>query len=322
MLFFKGPLDASTIFGGVLRNPFFIPTFQPRVLSTDKFGSNPGELRMLAYAPTRLPKDRPLIVVLHGCGQSAAGFAAGAGWLAMAQQYGVALVLPEQTYDNNQGRCFNWFRPQDVKRGSGEAMSIRQMIRTAVKRYGSDSKQIFVVGFSAGGGMAAALLAAYPNVFAAGGIVAGMPVGCAASPAGAMLRMRRPDKFRTRSGAANDVRAATSFRYRRAWPRLTIWQGTRDRTVDPENAEALAEQWSEVHGLSAKANIDECAPGFRRRAWGRANRPASVELWTIDDWGHRFPIGPGEPASSGALGGISAIERIAAFWGIGPSKSK
>jgi poly(hydroxyalkanoate) depolymerase family esterase len=244
----------------------------------------------------------------------------------MARQYGVALVLPEQTYENNRGRCFNWFRPHDIKRGSGEAMSIRQMIRTAVRRYGSDSRKIFVVGFSAGGGMAAALLAAYPNVFAAGGVVAGMPVGCATSPAGAMLRMRRADKLRTRRGLADDVRAATSFRSRKAWPRLTIWQGDRDKTVDPGNAEALAAQWSEVHGLSAVVTIDERASGFRRRAWGRAKRPPSVELWTIDDLGHRFPVGSGAPVTSGGgspvAGGISAPERMAAFWGLDLPKSK
>jgi poly(hydroxyalkanoate) depolymerase family esterase len=315
MLFFNGPFDASRKVSRVLRNPFFIPTFQPRVSPVERFGSNPGGLRMLAYAPFRLPKGRPLIVVLHGCGQTATGFAADAGWLAMARRYGVALALPEQTYENNRGRCFNWFRAEDIKRGAGEALSIRQMISTAVKSYGSDPRKIFVVGFSAGGGMAAALLAAYPNVFAAGAVVAGMPVGCAISPAGAILRMRRADKLRSRRGLADDVRAATSFRSRKAWPRLTIWQGNRDKTVDPGNAEALAIQWTEVHGLNAEVTIDECASGFRRRAWGRTNRPPSVELWTFDDLGHRFPV-PDAHTMSGTTSGIGAPERMAAFWGI------
>ena len=59
--------------------------------------------------------------------------------------------------------------------------------------------------------MAAALLAAYPAVFAAGGVVAGMPVGCAKSPMGAMLQMKRADRFRTRRGLADEVPAVTSF---------------------------------------------------------------------------------------------------------------
>jgi len=161
------------------------------VSTVTAFGSNPGALRMRVYAPTRLRVGRPLVVVLHGCRQDAATFAVEAGWLALAQQFRCALLLPEQTSENNRGRCFNWFQPDDVRRGSGEAMSIRQMIRKASKRFGSDPRRIFVVGFSAGGGMTAALLAAYPRVFAAGGVVAGMPVGCARTPMVAMLKMQR-----------------------------------------------------------------------------------------------------------------------------------
>lgn len=174
--------------------------------------------------------------------------------------------------------------------------------------------------------MAAALLAAYPNVFAAGGVVAGMPVGCARSAMAAMIQMRRANKFRTRRGLADDVRAATSFGSRRAWPRLTIWRGERDRTVHPDNAEALAAQWSAVHGLSAETTVDENVSGVRRRAWGRAHRPPSVELWTIADMGHGIPVGPDGTVYGAGLwvvsSGISAPERMAEFWGIDRPKSK
>src|SRR3954462_3065441 len=91
-----------------------------RVTEIADFGSNPGGLRMLVYAPARLPPDAPLIVVLHGCQQDAAGFAAHAGWLALARRLRCALVLPEQRAENNRARCFNWHRPADARRSSGE----------------------------------------------------------------------------------------------------------------------------------------------------------------------------------------------------------
>jgi poly(hydroxyalkanoate) depolymerase family esterase len=166
---------------------------------------------MLVHARTRLHPGPPLVVVLHGCGQRAAPFAADSGWLALADEMGFALLLPEQVPDNNRGGCFNWFQPQDVRRGSGEMMSIRQMLRVAIARYASDSKRIFIMGFSAGGCMAAAKLAAYPAVFAAGGVVAGMPVGCAKSQIGAILQMRRADSSRTRRAIAGDVRDVVDF---------------------------------------------------------------------------------------------------------------
>ena len=283
------------------------------------FGSNPGALRMLVHSRSRLPAGRPLVVVLHGCGQQAAAFASQSGWLGLADELGFSLLLPEQIFDNNRGRCFNWFRPDDVRRSSGEAMSIRQMLRVAVARYSSDRKRIFIVGFSAGGGMAAAMLAAYPAVFAAGSVVAGMPVGCAKSQIGAVLHMRRADTSRPRHALAGDVRKVTQAQSRRVWPRISVWQGGRDRTVDPANAEALAAQWSELHGHAEVPRIDELTAGHRRRAWGRPDRPSAVELWTIPSIGHGFPVDPSAPGG-GQTGpwvvnaGLSAARWIAAFW--------
>jgi feruloyl esterase len=292
-----------------------------RVTAVAGFGSNPGGLRMLVYAPARLPADAPLIVVLHGCQQDAAGFAAQAGWLALARRLRCALVLPEQTAENNRGRCFNWHRPADARRDGGEAKSIRQMVSVATRRFRSDRRRVFVVGLSAGGAMAVALLAAYPATFAAGAAVAGMPVGSASSSAMALLRMHRADPFRSRTALAAAIQAAVPARSTRSWPRLSIWQGGRDRTVNPANAEALAAQWTALHGFEAAPTSETApAPGILRRAWGRPARPA-VELWTIAGMGHGFPVDPrrvdGESEGPWVVdAGLSAARHIAAFWGI------
>ena len=315
----RPPARAATLLGGMIRGALRDRAALAGVSEVAAFGSNPGALRMLVHARPRLRAGRPLVVVLHGCGQQAVAFAAESGWLALADELGFALLLPEQIHDNNRGRCFNWFRADDVRRGSGEAMSIRQMVRVAVARYASDRRRVFIVGFSAGAGMAAAMLAAYPAVFAAGAVVAGMPVGCAKTQVGAMLHMRRANSSRTRQALASDVREVTRARSRKVWPRISIWQGSRDRTVDPANAEALAAQWSELHGQFAVPRTDELTPGHRRRTWGRPDRPPSVELWTLPGIGHGFPVDPGAPASGYAgpwvvHAGLSAARRIAAFW--------
>lgn len=329
MLFFRKPPARSARRGSILRRVLRERVTLGGLSEVMAFGSNPGALRMLVHARTRMPPGRPLVVVLHGCGQQAASFAAESGWLALADELGFALMLPEQVYDNNRNRCFNWFRPDDVRRGSGEAMSIRQMLRVAMARYASDPKRIFIVGFSAGGGMAAAMLAAYPAVFAAGGAVAGMPVGCAKTLVGAILHMRRADAMRSRQALAGDVRGVTRARARRVWPRISIWQGGRDRTVDPANAEALAAQWGEVHGFVAEPLTDESTTGHRRRTWGRPDRPPAVELWTLPGIGHGFPVDPRVPAGghSGPYAvnaGLSAARQIAAFWRLdeGPGSSR
>ncbi len=316
----RRPLVRATL-GATLTSAFLAGSARAAIATVPAFGSNPGGLEMLVYAPARLRAGRPLVVVLHGCGQSASHFAADAGWLALAERLQLALVLPQQAYGNNSGRCFNWFRPDDVRHGSGEAMSIRQMTRAAVKRFGSDPRRIFVTGFSAGGGMAAAMLAAYPALFAAGAVVAGLPVGCAQTPVGAMLAMRRANLGRPREALADAVRIAGRSRSRRAWPRLSIWQGERDRTVHPGNAEVLAAQWSALHGYGSTPTADDSGLELRRRAWGRPDRPAAVELWTLAHVGHGFPVNPRRPGGgrTGAWvvdAGLSAAQRIAEFWGL------
>ncbi len=274
---------------------------------------------MLVHIPRRAPaRGAPLIVVLHGCGQDATGFAKDAGWVAMSEALGAPLLLPEQTRENNRHGCFHWFRPQDVTRGQGEAMSIRQGLRWAMRHFGTDKRRVFVVGLSAGGAMAAALLGAYPAVFAAGAVVAGMPVGAAVTPAGAMMRMRRADRFTTRAGLAASVRAMNPARGAAAWPRVSLWQGGRDGTVDPANAELLAAQWGALHGVEeAPSTETRPLPGTRHRVWLRAGRPA-LELWVLEEMGHGFPIAGAEGRASRWVlpAGVPAARRICAFWGL------
>src|SRR5437762_2061912 len=71
------------------------------------FGSNPGNLRMYEYVPAGLPASAPLVVGLHGCGESASSFAAVSGWIELADANHFALALPEQQDANNSQTCFN-----------------------------------------------------------------------------------------------------------------------------------------------------------------------------------------------------------------------
>jgi len=298
-----------------------------RIVEIHTFGSNPGALRMFVYAPPEpvLP-NAPLIVLLHGCGQDAAGFAENAGWLALARRVGAVLVLPEQVTDNNRGRCFNWYQQADIRRGGGEALSIRQMVRTASKHFGSDPRRVFLVGLSAGGAMAVGLLAAYPTVFAAGAVVAGVALGTAKGPLQALARTHRADSGRSQAALADAVRALAPVSQSRVWPRLSIWQGERDRTIDPAHAEILSAQWRAVNDLAARPITDQQPmPGVRHRVWGTARR-SSVELWTLADMGHGFPVDPkasggGRPGPWVLDAGVSAVTLIARFWGLSPPDS-
>src|SRR5262245_5165911 len=152
-----------------------------------EFGSNPGVLRMFEYVPSR--RNSALVVVLHGSAQTAASYDLGAGWSTLADRYGFALLLPQQQNYNNPNNCFNWFLPGDIERGRGEAISICQMIETMTAAHRIDRRRVFITGLSAGGAMAGVMLATYPELFAAGAIIAGLPFGTATNVSEALESM-------------------------------------------------------------------------------------------------------------------------------------
>jgi poly(hydroxyalkanoate) depolymerase family esterase len=226
------------------------------------FGPNPGDLLMQTFVPDGLPPLAPLVVVLHGCTQTAASYDHGAGWTHMAAQFGFAVLLPEQQRANNPNLCFNWFLPEDTRRDHGEVASIKQMIDRMILDHGLDPKRVFVTGLSAGGAMTSALLACYPETFAAGAIIAGLPYGCASNTQQALSAM-----FQGGSGTGSVwgdmVRGASS--HTGPWPRISVWHGSADTTVKPTNAAEIVKQWIDVHGASSEPTVKDTVSGFPHR---------------------------------------------------------
>lgn len=284
------------------------------------FGSNLGALQMFAYVPESLPASPAMVVVLHGCTQSAAGYAVGAGWDMLAEHYGFVLVCPQQPSANNPKSCFNWFQPGDTTRDSGEALSIREMVERAATDHNVDRSRIFVTGLSAGGAMAAVMLATYPEVFAGGGIVAGLPYGAAANVQQALQAMFQGDT-RPAGWWGDLVRAASP--HRGPWPRLSIWHGSSDGTVKPGNARELVKQWTDVHGLPAIPTEQAVVDDHPREVWRDAAGREIVESFTIAGMGHGAPLAVGtDDDNCGVTGpfllevGISSSYHMAAFWGL------
>ncbi len=280
------------------------------------FGSNPGALQSRFYVPAQLPDGAPLVVVLHGCTQTAAGFDYNSGWSQLADQMGFALLFPEQQRCNNANLCFNWFVPEDIRRNGGEALSIRQMIETFVVAHAIDRRRIFVTGLSAGGAMTAVMLAAYPDIFAGGAIIAGLPYGSATTIPEAFESMRSPSKLRL------DGLVQGASTHQGPWPTVSVWQGSADHTVDSSNAEAIIGQWREIHGLRETSTRTEIIDGHTRRIWCNAEGRALIEEYIIAGMGHGAPLKTSGEDGLGFAGpfmleaGISSTSHIARFWGI------
>lgn len=286
-------------------------------------GPNPGNLAMRLFVPEGLPAGAPLVVVLHGCTQTAADYAAGAGWLTLAQRHGFAVLCPEQKRVNNPNLCFNWFQPGDTARALGEAASIHGMVQWALKAHGLDPKQVFVTGLSAGGAMTAVMLATYPEVFAAGAVIAGLAYGAAASIPEAFSAMKlAPAKPGPSWG--DKVREAAPDAG--VWPTISIWHGTTDTTVRPAAGEELLRQWIDVHGVADEPQTVTTADGRSFEVWKTSGGRTVVEMHRIIGMAHGAPLQTGGADGSGVEGpfllevGISSSLEVAQTWGIAPAE--
>ncbi len=290
-----------------------------RLREIKAFGSNPGGLRMFSYLPRRYSGERSaLVVVLHGCTQTAASYDLGAGWSTLADRYGFALLLPEQPHSNNPNGCFNWFQAGDIKRDHGEALSIRQMVDKMASEYRIDQKRVFVTGLSAGGAMTSVMLAAYPDVFAGGAIIAGLPYGAASNVQQAFESMFQCPPRPARAWG-DLVRGASS--HDGPWPRVSVWHGGADATVIPSNATEIVKQWTDVHGLPGAPTVKETVDGYPRQVWCNAAGEELIEAYTIPGMAHGAPLAVGKANDQcGAAGpflldvSISSSYHIAKFW--------
>ncbi|MDX3376099.1 PHB depolymerase family esterase [Streptomyces sp. ME02-6991-2A] len=280
------------------------------------FGANPGALTMYVHRPATLPAKAPVVVALHGCTQSAQLYADNSGLNTFADRHGFLVVYAETTTANNANKCFNWFQPGDTRRGQGEAASIRQMVAHATTAYGTDPAKAHVTGLSAGGAMTSVMLAAYPEVFAAGAVVAGIPYGCGVDVVSAFSCMS-PGADRTPAAWAQAVRDAHPG-FAGPWPRVAIWHGDNDATVAPRNADELRDQWTAVHGLGqTPSRTSTLGPNNTRRSeYGPTAGQAAVEVDKVPGIGHGTPVAPGSgPEQCGATGTQHFIASIcSSYW--------
>jgi poly(hydroxyalkanoate) depolymerase family esterase len=287
------------------------------------FGSNPGQLRMFEYVPTDLGAGRPLVVALHGCLQQAASYDDEPGWIKYADKYHFALLLPQQQASNQPLSCFNWYNALDNERDKGEALSIRQMMDKLIATAGLDGRKVYITGLSAGGAMTAVMLAAYPERFAGGAIIAGIPYKCAANEteATSVCGVSSDMKQLTPAAWGDLVRAASSY----SGPRATVslWQGARDGTVDPEDQLELMKQWTDVLGIDQQADLSDDIAGNEHAVYQDANGKAQVETVLISGMDHGTPVNPGN--GEGECGtaapyilsvGVCSSYYISKFWGL------
>ena len=179
----------------------------------------------------------PLVVMLHGCRQTALSFAQGSRMNQWADAAGFMVLYPQQSMARQVQRCWRWFQP-DALHGGGEADLIAALVRSEVGRHGLDRTRA-----SAGAGMAALVALRHPQLVAALAMHSGPVTGDA-------QRRRGPANHAPGRAQARPLleSVANPAALRLGMPAI-ILQGQLDPAVAPRNARQLFDQFRLLNGL-------------------------------------------------------------------------
>ena len=244
----------------------------------------------------------PLVVMLHGCTQNPDDFAAGTTMNEHAREQGFFVLYPAQSQDANPSRCWNWFKHNHQRRGSGEPAVLAGMTQAVMRQHGIDPRRVYIAGLSAGGAMAAIVAAAYPELFAAVGVHSGLASGAASNLSEALAAMQ---------GGSGRVHAGPPS----AVPTI-VFHGDQDRTVHPRNGEQLIAAVRGGGAAGARVEQGVCSQGRRytRSAHAPGGGSASAEHWLVHGAGHAWSGGQTAGSYTDAKGPDASREMLRFFF--------
>ena len=285
--------------------PTLTPTSRPAKtkavapMRAARYSGAAGSRAYFLHVPPGLPRGAqvPLVLALHGCDQTAAEFAEATRWNMLADTHHFVVAYPQQTATHHAQRCWNWFRTPHQHRGAGEPAiltGILAQIAGTRRSWSVDRSRIYVVGLSAGGGMALVLAATYPEQFAAVGVHSAPAYASATNAVTALRAM---------SGRATPPTPPPEAA---PMPPLIVFQGTADPVVGAVNADRITEQWLAYRAQDAGAGplrqrsvrlppapkrTTTSKRGVEIGRWYGPDGRKALEVWRVDGLGHAWSGG-------------------------------
>jgi acetylxylan esterase len=266
------------------------PASAAALTEVTSFGNNPSNLRMHVYVPNNAAAQAPIVVAVHYCTGSGPAFYSGTEFASLADRYGFIVIYPSAT---RSGSCFDVSSPQALRHdGGSDPVGIVSMVKYAEQHYNGDPSRVYVTGASSGGMMTNVLLGDYPDVFKAGAAFMGVPFGCFATTDGSMWNSAcaNGQVSKTPQQWGDLVRAAYPG-YSGPRPRMQLWHGTADTTLQYPNFGEEIKQWTNVLGVSQTPVLtDQPQSGWTRTRYGSAGVNAPVEAISVQGVGHSLPL--------------------------------
>jgi poly(hydroxyalkanoate) depolymerase family esterase len=225
-------------------------------------------LYLPAGASARPAAPRPLVVMLHGCQQTAADFATATRMNELAERKGFAVLYPQQSAVADPHRCWHWYQ-RATQQGLGDVSVIAGMIAQVQRKHGLDASRTYVAGLSAGAALAMIVALRNPELIAAVGLHSAPAFGTSDSPMSAYRVMQHGSGLAHSQAAREFVNALPQFP---PMPAMLI-HGERDPVVQRINAKQLAEQFVIINAASIGQAEPVCR-SYPARAGGRSPRHA------------------------------------------------
>jgi len=248
------------------------------------------------FVPTKPATPTPLVVMLHGCTQTAEDFAGATQMDALAEKEGFVVAYPEQSADTIATRCFQWWEPAHQSRDAGEPKELADAALAVAKGHGVDEERVYVGGISAGAAMSVILGATYPDRFVAIGVIAGVEYKRATTLAGGLSVSQNGGPGADMQG---DLAFAAMGTHARPVPTFVV-HGTSDGVVAPINGDQVADQWRRTNTLVlGEGAIDPVLsatgtagyPFTRKVHRNKANGASVIDYYVVDGLGHAWPGG-------------------------------
>ncbi|GAB3474813.1 depolymerase [Polaromonas eurypsychrophila] len=241
----------------------------------------------------------PLVVMLHGCQQTATDFALSTRMNALAERKGFAVLYPQQSAAADAHRCWHWYK-RSTQEGLGDVRLIADMVAQVQARHGLDRSRTYVAGLSAGAGLANILALHYPAMVAAVGLHSAPVFGTTDSPMSAYRAMQHG------SGAVHRESVQAFGRAEQAFPGMPaiLLHGARDSVVRRINMTQLTEQFAilnagfitreepVVRRYPARSTGRHPRHAYESASWYAGRKPQLVAC-EIDHLGHAWSGGDG-----------------------------
>ncbi|CCA69795.1 probable acetylxylan esterase [Serendipita indica DSM 11827] len=258
---------------------------QNQLQQVTNFGTNPNNVGMYVYKPSRIASSPALVVAIHYCTGSAQAYFSGTQYANKADQLGFIVIYPDAP---RSGKCFDVHSAETLKHNAGgDSQGIASMIKYAINNYGVNPNKVFVTGSSSGAMMTNVMAGSYPDLITATSSYNGVPFGCFAGSSEWNSQCANGQIIKTASQWGDIARAAYPG-YSGPRPKMMIWDGTEDTLLNYKNYAEMIKQWTNVLGVSqtpTSTSTNNPQSGYTKTMYGNV-----VIGYSAQGVGHTVPV--------------------------------